>query len=238
MKKSLLLSIGLVLSLLLSAQKQYNDPNAQVRKVGSFNAIKVSTGIRLMLNQGNTEAVAVSAADPETRDRLKTEVSNGVLKIYYDSDFLRDLRNKNKKLTAYVSVDDLTGLDASSGAIVKVDGEIRSGKLEMDVSSGAIVEGRFDVADMKVEQSSGSIAKISGKAARLEVEGSSGSQFNGYDLITDNCEAETSSGSNVQVTVNKELSVRASSGGNVSYKGNGVIRNVKTGSGGNVSKRS
>jgi hypothetical protein len=38
---------------------------------------------------------------------------------------------------------------------------------------------------------------------------------------------DASSGGGVQVTVNKELSVEASSGGYVNYKDQGIIKNIK-----------
>jgi len=38
------------------------------------------------------------------------------------------------------------------------------------------------------------------------------------------------------VSVNKELSAQASSGGDIRYKGDGVITKVSTGSGGSIKK--
>jgi hypothetical protein len=239
MKKIVVLTFSLLLAVAGITQKQVNDANAQVREVKNFHAIRVSTGIELQLSQGGTEAVAVSASDAEFRNRIKTEVQNGVLRIYYDSDFLKDLsRSKNKKLKAYVSFINLDGIDASSGASVNVDGSLKVSTLNLDVSSGATFHGRVEANTMKVDQSSGAVINISGAVNSLNVDGSSGSIFRGYDLAVNNCEAESSSGSGVQITVNKELSAEASSGGYVSYKGNGVIRNIRTGSGGSVNRKS
>ena len=239
MKKLFVLSFSLLLVVSGFAQKQVNDANAQVRQVKNFHAIRVSNGIELHLSQGGTEAVAVSAADTEFRNRIKTEVQNGVLRIYYDSDFLKDLsRTRNKKLKAYVSFIKLDGIDASSGASVNVDGALKVSTLNLDASSGATFHGRVEANTMKVDQSSGSVINISGDVNSLAIEGSSGSIFRGFDLEVNNCEAESSSGSGVQITVNKELSAEASSGGYVSYKGNGVIKNVRTGSGGSVNRKS
>ncbi len=51
-------------ALSVTAQKTINDPNAEVRSVKGFHAIKVSGGIDLYLSQGE-EALAVSAKDAE-----------------------------------------------------------------------------------------------------------------------------------------------------------------------------
>ena len=67
------------------AQKTINDPNVEKRTVSSFHGIDVGTGIELMLTEGSTEALAVSAAKTEFRDKIATQVENGVLKIYGDT---------------------------------------------------------------------------------------------------------------------------------------------------------
>jgi len=66
-----------------SAQKTINDANAEKRNVSGFHAIEVSGGIDLYLSQGD-EAVAVSASKDEYRAKIKTEVKDGVLKIWFD----------------------------------------------------------------------------------------------------------------------------------------------------------
>lgn len=239
MKKFFLISVSMLLTVMLSAQKIINDANAQVREVKNFHAIKISHGIELHLTQGNAEAVAVSASANEYRDKIKTVVEDGVLKIYYDNNFLRHLSDKrNKNLRAYVSFKDLDGIDASSGASVQMESELKVSKLELVYSSGATFHGEVNVNNMKVDQSSGSVITLSGIVNELKVESSSGSIFRGFNLAVNTCNAESSSGSGVQVTVNKELNVDASSGGYISYKGTGVIRNIRTSSGGSVSRKS
>ena len=103
MKSLQLLALFLLLTCITLAQKQVNDPNAESRNVKGFHAVKVATGIDLLLSQGNTEAVAVSASTNEHRDRIKTVVENGVLKIYYDNNGLNFRNSDNRKLKAYVS---------------------------------------------------------------------------------------------------------------------------------------
>jgi hypothetical protein len=237
MKFLRLFATALLFSSFLSAQTQINDPNAEVRSVKGFHAVKVSTGIQLILTQGANEAVAVSAITDEHRDKIKTIVEDGVLKIYYDNDSWKFWKNSEKKLKAYVSVINLDGIDASAGSSVKIEGTIKSKKLNVEASSGAVLNGNIQAGTVKIDQSSGAVINLSGSVTDLTVEGSSGSVLHGYELTVDNCNIDASSGGGVQVTVNKELSVEASSGGYVNYKGQGVIKNIKTSSGGNVSKR-
>ena len=237
MKK--LLFVFLLAGLNATAQKVVNDQNAVKRDIKSFHAIKVSDGIDLLLTQGTEEAVAVSASEPKYRERIVTEVDNGVLKIYYDRESNWFSNNSDrKKLKAYVSFKELDMLKGSAGADINADGLINVNKLDINLSSGASFTGKVDIKDLSVDQNSGAGSNFTGKVNNLSVETSSGAIFRGFDLETDYCNAKASSGGAVRVTVNKELSAKASSGGGIHYKGNGVIKEVDTGSGGSVSRKS
>jgi hypothetical protein len=217
--------------------KTYNDANAEVRNVKGFHAIKVSTGIHLYLSQGSEEAVAVSAADKEYRDRIKTEVtSEGILKIYFDNQW-NDYNTEGKNLKAYVSCKVLDALKGNSGAHVDVDGSVHSSKLNLDFSSGASFKGAVSVTDLKAETSSGAHSIISGTAATIDASSSSGSHLEADELEADNATADASSGGRIELTVNKQLSASASSGGHIHYRGNAAIKDIDTSSGGAVSKR-
>ena len=239
MKKYYLIYVSLLLSATsLLAQRPINDPDIEVRNVSGFHAIKVSSGIELLLTQSNTEAVAVSAAREKDRNRIKTYVENGVLKIYYDNIIWKLWQVYNgRKLRAYVSVINIDNIDISSGARVQVEGSLSSDKLGIDASGGSVFRGQVVTGDLDVDQSSGALITISGTAGKLYFDGSSGCVFQGYELVADQCDIETSSGAVAQVTVNKEISAAASSGGLVSYKGAASIRRNKTSSGGNIIKK-
>ena len=100
---------------------------------------------------------------------------------------------------------------------------------------GSDFDGKIESDELKIQASGGSDVSISGKAARLTIDASGGSDFKGYDLVSDICNVEASGGSNVHVTVNKELSANASGGSDVFYKGSGLIRDIKT-SGSSIKK--
>src|SRR6516225_4855653 len=194
MKKIVLAFLGcLVLTAAISQNKVINDKHAQKRDVKNFHGVRVSNGIHLYLSQGSEEAVAVSASSDEYVEHIKTEIDNGILKIYYDNGN-RHWHSEGKNLKAYVSFKAMDQLRANSGAEVEVDGTIKSSDLSFDFSSGASFSGRVESNSLKVEQNSGAETQISGTAGNLRVEASSGSTFRGYDLETESCDANTSSG--------------------------------------------
>ncbi len=238
MKKLLLSFLVIVITVTaVSAQKTINDPNVEKRTIGSFHGIEVSTGIELTLTEGNMEEIAVSAETTEFRDRIVTKVENGILKIHYDNKIGSiNKRKETKNLKAYVSYKVLDLLNVNTGAEVKINGVLKSSSLELNANTGALINGEVDVTTFKVSQNTGSKITLSGKVEKLEIEGDTGSKFNGEGLSTSNCNAKVSTGAGVYISVQKELNVKASTGGFVKYKGEAGIRDVKTNTGGHVSR--
>ena len=234
MKKLFSLFVVTALIINASAQKTIKDANAEKRNVSGFHAIEVSGGIDLYLTQGD-EAVAVSAAKDEYRDKIVTEVKNGVLKIWFDWKSNVRVDWGNHKLKAYVSARNLDRLEGSGGSDIEIDGLLKSSKLDLEISGGSDFDGKIESDELNIHASGGSDVSISGKAVRLTIDASGGSDFKGYDLVSDICNVEASGGSDVHVTVNKELSANASGGSDVFYKGSGLIRDVKT-SGSSIKK--
>ena len=228
MKKIFLIPALVFILSAASAQKIINDPNAEKRNVSGYHAISVSSGIDLYLSQG-PESVAISASETKYRDRIKTEVTNGVLKIWYETNGNMKIDwGNNRRMKAYVSFKDLDHLTASGGSDIDVDGSIKVPMLKLHISGGSDFEGKVEANDMQVEASGGSDVDISGTVKNLDIEASGGSDFKGYELLADVCHLEASGGSDVNITVNKELSAEVSGGSDVSYKGNGSVKEMKS----------
>ena len=237
MKKLLFLIVPMIsLGAFAQEAKVINDANAVTRSVSSpFTGISVSSGIQLYLTQGNEETIAVSASEQKYLDRLITAVVNGTLKIYYDNKGT-NWNSGNRKLKAYVSFKTLEKLNISAGSDVSVNSSIKSDKLDMQVTSGAVFTGAVNVKELVTNINSGAVMKVTGSADKFKIGVSSGGDFKGYDFAVDFCDADVSSGGAVHITINKELNAKASSGGDIHYKGTGLIRDIHTSSGGAVKK--
>lgn len=236
MKKILLVLMAATLVMGAQAQKTFNDPNAEVRNLSGFHAIKISSAIDLYLTQSGTEAVAVSASDTKYRDRIRTTVEGGVLKIWFDSDGWK-WNSGNKKLKAYVSVKELDKLTASGAVDVFVDGVLRSNSLDINLSGASDMKATLEVGSLSLDQSGASDANLSGRAGTLKIEVSGASTFKGFDLSTENCQARASGASDIRITVTKELNAKASGASSIQYKGDGVIREMHSSGASSVNKR-
>ncbi|HMK26827.1 MAG TPA: head GIN domain-containing protein [Chitinophagaceae bacterium] len=234
MKKLSLLFMSLLMTAGLYAQ-QVNDPNAEVREAKNFHGISLSSAFDVYISQSNEEAVAVSAAEVKYREHIKVEVKDGILYVGYDSKGLR-WGSGNKKLKAYISFKQIDKLSISGACDVFIKGTLNADGLAINISGASDLKGKIEVKKLSVDLSGASDITINGNATQLDVEASGASNFRGYDLVTDVCDARASGASDIKITVNKELSAHASGASDVRYKGNGVIRDIKSSGSSSVSR--
>ena len=240
MRKLFLLSTAVIfLVSFADAQKKVYDENAEVRITGKdFHGIKISGGIDLYLSQGDQTNVVASATETKFRDRIKTEIIDGILKIWYDNDGGWRWNTGNKKLKVYVSCKSIDQLNASGASDVNVDGALKAENLDIDLSGASDLKGNIVVTNkLNVEQSGASDARISGSAVDLKLKSSGASDFKGFDFEVQSCDAHASGASDIQITVNKELKAHASGASDIHYKGNAVITDLHSSGASSVKKR-
>lgn len=217
-----------------TSQKTINDANAQLRSVGQFNAIVVSSSIDLFISQSSTPAVAVSANDIKRRDEIITEVKNNTLYISFKS------KNNDwgaKNLRAYVAASTLNRIEASGACDVKVEGIFKAADLEITLSGSSDFKGQVTVQNLKLSGSGSSDFIIDGTTNNLRIDLSGASDVKGFDLITDYCDASASGASDISITVNRELKVKASGASDVSYKGNATVKEISASGASDVKKK-
>ncbi|MBC7534823.1 MAG: DUF2807 domain-containing protein [Ferruginibacter sp.] len=172
-------------------QTTVEDANPKVRALnGSFNSISLSDGVSLFLTAGTEETLAVRFSEEKYEERFKSEVSGGVLKIYYDNKGLNYTDNKRRKLTAYVSFKNLEKIVGSGGASVKLASPISVSNLEMKFASGSVSEGTVKGKEISIDQNCGSVVTMSGSAEKIILVATSGAIFEGYEFTGTFCEAK------------------------------------------------
>jgi hypothetical protein len=225
MKNTVSLLMVLALCISLNAQKTINDPNAQVRSVSGYHGVAVSGSIELFLTQGNEESVVISADDTNLRDKVITEVDDGILRIYLErkNKIQIDWPNQ-KKIRAYVSVKDIDYLSSAGSGKLHIEGNIKTDKLKVDISGSGNLEGAVTTKDLSLGISGSADADLSGTAEKSDFHISGSGNIRSYDFSTEYCNASISGSGNVKVTVTKELSADISGSGSVFIKGDGLIR--------------
>lgn len=205
-----------------------HDNNAQPRNItASFMGISVSNAIDVYISQSDEEAVVVSAADTEYRDRIVTEVKNGILHLYVNEKGF-NWSTGDRKLRAYVSFKKISYLHASGSSDVYANGIVKADSLHITLTGSSDFKGAVDADKLLLNQSGSSDSQISGRAEKVNVNLSGASDVKGYDLSADYCVINASGASDIQLTVNKEINVHTSGSSDVYFKGNAVVKNIRT----------
>jgi hypothetical protein len=170
---------ALALLWLLALVPALAQTGPEVRSVGTFTAVEVSSGIELRLAAGQPQRVEASADTPEMLARIKTEVSDGVLKITFEHKLNEawSKDNRPRGLKVSVTAAALNGIKATSGSRVEVASPYATNNLDLEASSGATLKGSFTASDVKARVSSGGVATVAGTIKRLDVKASSGGMF-------------------------------------------------------------
>ncbi|GAO45715.1 head GIN domain-containing protein [Flavihumibacter petaseus] len=237
--KQLTLSLLCLVSVMVTRAQKFviNDANAELRQVGSFTGVKVNSAIDLYISQGDEVGVAVSASDKAVRERMRTEVKDGVLHIWMDSKGWTDWKG-NKHMKAYVSVKTLTSIKADGACDVNLMGKIKADALNVDLGGASDMSGELECNKLDMDVSGASDTKIKGNVGTISVKVSGASSVKGWDLVADFCEVDASGASSINVVVNKEMKVKASGASDINYKGEGVIREMKSSGASSISKKS
>ncbi len=179
MQKIILCLSLIVAGFTLSAQNVVHDANAQVRSVGTFNKIRVSSAISLYLSQGKDQAVAVSSEDPNVTGRIKTEVNNGTLKIYVENGAWNGWNWGNKHLKAYVTFTDLQMLDASGACSVELTDPITVGDFKLVLSGASSMRGEIKGSNINFDLNGASTGRLNISGTSLILSESGASTFKG-----------------------------------------------------------
>jgi hypothetical protein len=239
MSKVLAFIIGCLFVAGVHAQQTViEDPNAQLRPAKGFHGIRVSSAIGLYLSQGQEEKVVVSAKDLKVRDRIITEVVDGILIIRLEGSW-KWWHMGNEKMKAYVSYTMLDEITASGASNVYVDGVIVGEKLSLNLSGASDFKGAIRVNSLTLDQSGASDSQITGQVAGAATIRSSGaSDLKGYDLVVEDCSVHASGASDIRITVNKQLDANCSGASSVYYKGAGTLRDSHSSGASNVAHKS
>jgi len=224
--------ILIIVGLLFLLGNQVMGQESEVRSVGSFSGIKSAEAIDVYLKKGDKESVRVEVNGPRLSDVI-TEVSGSYLKIHMASG---NYRKTNVKV--YVTYTNINKLSASSASNIFSEGTIKTSTIDISASSAATIEVSLDAGEVTADVSSAGDIVLEGKAKSLEVEASSAGDIDAYRLESEDVRARASSAGSAKVTATKSLDARASSGGDVRYRGNPLRTNTDSSSGGSVKKSS
>ncbi|HEY2720957.1 MAG TPA: head GIN domain-containing protein [Chitinophagaceae bacterium] len=227
MKKILASFLLMGVVIFSAAQTTIKDANAEKRSVSDYHGVAVSGNIELFLSQGNEESVVISADDTKWRDKVVTEVKDGILQIHMEHSEENRIQFEwpnAKKIRAYVAVKTIDYLSSSGSGKTHIDGKIKTDNMKIVISGSGNVDGGLIAKDFSLVLSGSANADLAGSAEKSTFTITGSGNIRSYDFSTTFCTATISGSGNVKITVTKELSAHISGSGNILIKGDGMMR--------------
>jgi len=203
----------------------------KTRNVGSFDGVGVSGSFDVILVAGNEGKLDISVEE-NLAPYLITEVNNGNLKIRWKKG--TNIRT-SKSTKIKVHFKEINSLAMSGSGDISSEDVIRGKSLDMAVAGSGDI--KLDIEVQKAESAvsgSGDI-ELSGKATEFEAAVSGSGDIEAYDLKTEKAELKVAGSGSIEISVEKELVARVSGSGDIKYKGQPRIEDIKVSGSGNVS---
>jgi hypothetical protein len=201
------------------------------REIDDFTGLKVSSGIDVIIRQGQEVSLELEA-DDNLHDAIITRVDDNTLKIYTEKNIRRA---RSKKV--YLVYKDLNSIRISSAGDVKGENTLDTDHLDIDLSSAGDLDLDVEAQKITCDISSSGDARLSGQADILRASLSSAGDLYAYDLKTRKADVSCSSAGDARVYATEEFNLRSSSAGSIYYKGGGQVVNSRTSSAGSIVKK-
>jgi hypothetical protein len=238
-KKIYFISCLIILLLSLSScvfdfrETVYGNGNlvTEERHADSFDRLKVSSGIDVIITQGEKESIQV-VADENLLEYIKTEIYDNTLKIYTDAN-IRHAKSKEVHLV----YKKLREIDISSAGDVEGTNRMKTDDLDIDLSSAGDLSLDVEAIKITCNISSAGDAHLSGTVDELDADLSSAGDLNASDLVARKAHVNSSSAGNARICATEEVDLTASSAGDIYYKGDPKTININKSSAGSIIKK-
>lgn len=195
--------------------------------VSDFKGIDVTSGIDVILVQGNSESLTLTAQE-NLFEYIKAGVENGTLKIY-----TRNNLRPTEAIKARITFKDITNLKVSGGGDTHSETPLNVETLDLSISGGGDFRSVINSNELKCNINGGGDAKIDGKIKNYSITVSGGGDLEskisagtilctingGGDLILKNetmaskAEIDMNGGGDVDMRTNAEKIICSVSGG-------------------------
>jgi hypothetical protein len=159
-------------------------------------------------------------------------VKDDVLHIYFDAN-VRDAETKR----VYVTMKEINSVSTSSAGDILGETPIKTDHFKVSASSAGDIKVEVYAKDIEADASSSGDITLIGEAETLEADLSSAGDLNAYGLKVKEADVSVSSAGDADIFVTERLKARASSAGDVNYKGDPKYIDAHSSSAGGVHRK-
>ena len=155
-----------------------------------------------------------------------------VLNVYSEYN-IRDAERKR----VYVTMKEVNSVRTTSAGDVIGETPVKSDRLELSASSAGDIKLEVYAKDIDIDISSSGDITFAGETDILKADLSSAGDLNAYDLKVREADISVSSAGDADINVSEKITARASSAGDINYKGDPKYVDAHSSSAGGIHKR-
>ncbi|TAH18381.1 MAG: DUF2807 domain-containing protein [Cytophagales bacterium] len=203
------------------------------RNLSSFSAVKVSGGFNVVIQQGNSEHIEITASGIDLQDII-TEVEGGTLKIRTKND---SWNWKNKyEVSIVLTYKTLESVTSSGSSHIKTKSAIKNNQFELVLSGSGKFRGEVDTQKLAIVISGSGDVELSGSAKEQSIEVSGSGDVEALALQSSIAKIRITGSGNAKVSVSEQLDGRVSGSGDIRFAGNPEKQIFKTTGSGSIKK--
>lgn len=199
----------------------------EVRESRSFDKIRSSRSIRVIVSEGNSHSLEVEA-DDNILPYIKTEIKNNTLSVYLPNDI--QVRSY-KAMNVYVSTPALSALHATTSSQIESDSYWNVEDLSIRATTSAVVQLNVTAQKINVDITTSAQVILSGKTDNLETRMTTSSSLQAEKLIAENVKISGTTSSSASVFATNQLKYALTTSAVVAYSGEAYVT-AKASSGG------
>lgn len=232
--KTLILIIMLTSASTLLAQKITGDGNVvkETRSLPSFDKIESSGIVNIFLTQGDRE-FAVIESDKNLLALIETYVNDNTLFVKTKEDVSI---KKSTKMNVYITLKNLSEINLSGVGNVESSGKLKINDLKIENSGVGNIKLNLDSKNLACELDGVGNVILTGNVTTVVISNNGVGNVKAFDLTADILNIQSNGVGNAEVNSDKEIYISLNGMGNVSYKGNAIVKELSKNGFGNVKK--
>ena len=208
--------------------------NSELYDFENFDAVQINGSFSISIAQGDEYRVVVSGHDSYI-EKIEVSENDGILKVGYNEKNVDLYKGNYRKLKLRIIMPSLTNLKVKGPSVGNIAG-FEEEKMKVQISAASEITIDSDINYLTLNLSSASTLDLIGRGSVMEANLSSAAQLDGYKFEAQNVNVRVSSAAKAKVYATETLSIRASSLGDVKYRGGATVTKKRSSSLGNISE--
>lgn len=197
-----------------------------------FTSIRAAGNYKIILKKGDVnKAEVVNDDDAIDDENILMDVVRDELRVRLKADTY-----KEREIEIIITYKDINLLTAKKGCRVVFDQAIEKDKMEFVAESGGKIKAEVKTKKVIAEISAGGSIHLKGTTDEAEYNVSAGGTIGAVSLNADKAIVTVKAGGEIICTVENDLAIKITSGGNVSYYGEPKAYEQKITLGGKITK--